>query len=111
VTDKIVVLVTAGNLREGRKIARRLVETRLAACVNVLSALESIYRWEGKIEKQSEVLLVAKTTRALFVPLRHEVLKLHSYTNPEIICLPILDAAPDYLQWLAESVRTTPEAG
>jgi periplasmic divalent cation tolerance protein len=104
VTDKIVVLVTAGNLRESRKIARNLIESRLAACVNITTQVESVYRWQGKISKSREYLLIIKTTRNRFDELRSKVAQTHSYTTPEIISLPIIGGSPDYLQWLGRSV-------
>ncbi len=104
-TDKIVVLVTTGNRREARKIARALVEQNLAACVNVSSAIESVYRWQGKLNKEKEYLLFIKTMRELFPEVRAAIQKLHSYTTPEIICLPIVDGLPDYLAWLEKSVK------
>jgi periplasmic divalent cation tolerance protein len=104
-TDKVVVLVTAASLKEARKIARGLVEARLAACVNVVPPVESIYRWQGKIENSRERLLVIKTAREIFAEVEAEIRKLHSYTNPEIICLPIVDGSREYLDWLAQSVK------
>jgi periplasmic divalent cation tolerance protein len=104
-TDKVVVLVTAPSLDEARKIARGLVEARLAACVNVVPPVESIYRWQGKIENSRERLLVVKTAREIFAEVEAAIRKLHSYTNPEIICLPIIDGSRDYLDWLAESMK------
>jgi periplasmic divalent cation tolerance protein len=104
VTDKIVVLVTAGTLRESRKIARRLIESRLAACVNITTQVESIYRWQGKVSKSREYLLIIKSTRDLFDELRSTIAQIHSYTTPEIIGLPIIDGSPDYLQWIESSV-------
>ncbi|HXJ92242.1 MAG TPA: divalent-cation tolerance protein CutA [Terriglobia bacterium] len=104
-TDKIVILVTAPSLKEARKIARNLVEERLAACVNVTPPVESIYRWQGKIENGRERLLVIKTAREIFAEVEAAIRKLHSYTNPEILCLPIIDGSRDYLDWLAGSVK------
>ena len=105
VTDKIVVLVTCGSAKEARKIARVLVEGRIAACVSMVpSAVESIYRWKGKVESAKEFLLVIKTSRGRFTALQAEVLRLHSYEVPEIVALPIADASRDYLSWIAESV-------
>lgn len=104
-TDKVVVLVTAANLKEARKIARGLVEARLAACVNVTPPVESIYRWQGKIENGRERLLVIKTAREIFAEVEAAIRRLHSYTNPEIICLPIIDGSREYLDWLADSVK------
>jgi len=105
-TNKIVVLVTCGSLKEGRRIARALVEARLAACVNVLqSRVESIYRWKGRVDTAKEFLLIVKTSRARFAALETTVKRLHSYDVPEIIALPIEKVSRDYLAWLAESVR------
>ena len=105
-TEKIVVLVTCGSLKEGRRIARALVEARLAACVNVLqSPVESIYRWKGNVDTAKEFLLIVKTSRARFAALETAVKRLHSYDVPEIIALPIQKGSRDYLAWLAESVR------
>jgi periplasmic divalent cation tolerance protein len=105
-TDKIVVLVTCGSLKEGRRIARALVEARLAACVNLLrTPVESIYRWKGNVDAAKEFLLIVKTSRARFAALETAVKRLHSYDVPEIIALPIEKGSRDYLAWLAESVR------
>jgi periplasmic divalent cation tolerance protein len=105
VTDKIVILATAPSLRESRKIARHLVESRLAACVNISRLVQSLYRWEGKIAADKEFLLFIKTTRELFPEVKAAVAKLHSYQNPEIICLPVIDGSEKYLQWIADSVK------
>lgn len=105
-TDKIVVLVTCGSLEEGRTIARTLVERRLAACVNMVAGLESVYRWKDAVEEASECLLLAKTTRAGFEPLRSAVRELHSYELPEIVALPIVDGLEAYLRWIAASVES-----
>ena len=103
-TDKVVVLVTCGSAEEAARIARALVEERLAACVNLSSPIRSIYRWEGKLCDEAEVLLVIKTARALFDRVRRTVEKLHSYQVPEVLCLPVIDAAPNYLNWLSGEV-------
>jgi len=105
-TDKIVVLVTCGSLKEGRRIARALVEARLAACVNLLrTPVESIYRGKGNVDAAKEFLLIVKTSRARFAALETAVKRVHSYDVPEIIALPIEKGSRDYLAWLAESVR------
>jgi len=106
VTDKIVVLVTAANRKECRKIAGHLVEAKLAACVNITQPIESIYRWEGKITRDPEYQLFIKSTRKLFPEIQAAISKLHSYQNPEIICLPIVDGSRNYLQWVGDSVKT-----
>jgi periplasmic divalent cation tolerance protein len=104
-TDKIVVLVTCGSAKEARKIARALVERRLAACGNILEApVRSIYRWKGKVESAKEHLLIIKTSRQRFAALRDTVKRLHSYDVPEIIALPIADGSAEYLTWIRECV-------
>ncbi|MGH9450765.1 MAG: divalent-cation tolerance protein CutA [Terriglobia bacterium] len=108
-TDKILVLVTAGNLREAKTIARRLVESRLAACVNLIQPVRSVYRWKGKLMEGREVLLMVKTRKHLFAELERAVLKSHSYTTPEILSLPVNDGSADYLEWIESSVKA-PEA-
>ena len=108
-TDKVVVLVTCSSAEEAGRIARALVEERLAACVNVSSPIRSVYRWQGKLTDDEEVLLVIKTTRELFDPLRRAVEKLHSYQVPEVICLPVIDGAPNYLNWIGASVAPESE--
>jgi periplasmic divalent cation tolerance protein len=101
-----IVLVTCGTLAEGRRIARRVVAARLAACVNIiLSPAESFYTWKGKLEKAREYLLVMKTTAKRLAELESEVKRLHSYDVPEFIALPIVAGSRDYLAWLQESVR------
>lgn len=105
-TDKIVVLVTAGNLRESRRIARRLVQSHLAACVNITQPVRSVYRWRGKVAEDREFLLIIKTSRKRFAEVKSTVLKIHSYTTPEIISLPILEGSEAYLAWLDHSVKS-----
>ena len=103
-TDKVVILVTCGSLVEGRRIARALVKEKLAACVSVSSPIRSLYRWKGKLCDEAEVLLVIKTARQLFDRVRRTVERLHSYQVPEVICVPIIDGAPNYLNWLTASL-------
>jgi periplasmic divalent cation tolerance protein len=104
-TDKLVVLVTCRSAKEAERIARSLVETRLAACGNILrSPVQSIYRWKEKIESAREVLLVIKTSRRRFPELQAAIKRLHSYEVHEIIALPIVAGSQGYLSWLAESV-------
>ena len=104
-TDKVVVLVTTASRDEGKKIARHLVESRLAACVNISQSIESVYRWEGKMAEEVEFLLVIKSVRELFPEIRAEISRLHSYQTPEIICLPVVEGSRNYLQWISDSVR------
>jgi periplasmic divalent cation tolerance protein len=104
-TDKTLILVTCGNRREAKKIARRLVESKLAACVNVGSPVESIYRWKGKIKDDREYLLLIKTRRELFPIVEATVRALHSYSTPEIVAVPIVEGSQDYLAWIDESLE------
>jgi len=97
----VVVLMTAGSRREGERIATALVDEHLAACVSVVASATSIYRWQGRIERGREVLLIAKTRRALVRRLTARVEELHSYDVPEVIALPIEGGGAAYLEWLA----------
>jgi periplasmic divalent cation tolerance protein len=103
--DKMVVLVTCRSIREANRIACALVESRLAACGNILqSPVRSVYRWKEKVETAKEFLLVIKTSRPRFPKLQAEIQRLHSYEVPEIIALPISAGSRGYLSWLGESV-------
>jgi len=102
-TDKVVVLVTCSSAEEAGKIASAIVEQRLAACANIVPGIRSVYRWEGKVQDDQETLLIIKTTRERFVALRAAIEKLHSYSVPEIIALPIVEGAEKYLNWIQES--------
>ena len=104
-SDMKLVLTTAGSQEEARKIARALVERRLAACVNIVPQIESIYRWKEKVEAAPEWLLLIKTTAAAFERVRDSIKELHSYEVPECICLEIEGGGEDYLRWIGESVR------
>ena len=106
VTDAIVVFVTAANGEEATRLADMLVGAHLAACVQILPEMESIYRWQGQIERQSEILLLAKTTRAKFEELKREVRALHSYETPEIIALTVNAYSAPYLEWLRASAKS-----
>jgi periplasmic divalent cation tolerance protein len=97
----MVVLVTCSSFAEARRIARVVVEARLAACVNILpGAVTSIYRWKGKVESAKERLLLIKTSRWRLAKLRAEIERLHSYEVPEFIALPIAAGSPAYLAWM-----------
>jgi periplasmic divalent cation tolerance protein len=106
VPKEIIVLATCGSTEEAKQIAHALIEKRLAACVNIATtAVESVYRWKGKIETAKEFPLLIKTTKPKFAALQREIERLHSYEVPEIIALPIRDGSRAYLRWLTESVR------
>lgn len=104
-TDKRIVLTTTGSRQEGEKIARALVERRLAACVNLVGPIASVYRWKEKVEKAEEFLLLIKTTAEFFPDVREAIAELHSYELPECIALPIEAGSADYLDWIEDSVE------
>ena len=104
-TDKIVVLTTCASAEEAEKIARGLIDKRLAACVNVLAGARSFYRWKGALEDAAEHLLLIKSKRELFSRLRAALEALHPYEVPEIIVLPIIDGSFAYLNWLEAQVE------
>jgi periplasmic divalent cation tolerance protein len=103
--EALVVLVTAGSSEEAECIARTLVEEGLVACVNLVPGIRSIYRWQGKVADDGEILLVAKTRRDSFAALERRVRELHSYYVPEVLALAVVDGSAGYLRWLAEAVR------
>ena len=100
----IVVLVTCPTRAVARRIATALVTRRLAACVNLLSGVESTFRWRGKVDRCREVLLLIKTTRERFGSLARVLVRLHPYEVPEVIALPIIAGSPRYLRWVGASV-------
>jgi len=103
--DQIVVLMTAPNAEEATRIAEMLVERTLAACVQILPPITSIYIWKGEVQRESEILLVAKSTRAKFDDLEEAVRAIHSYETPEIIALPIVAGSQSYLSWLSSCLE------
>jgi periplasmic divalent cation tolerance protein len=94
------IYMTAASKAEAQKIGRELVDSRLAACVNILDNMQSIYRWEEKIQEDSEVVLIAKTTEARVPRLIDKVKSLHSYDCPCIVSLPVIDGYPPFLDWI-----------
>jgi periplasmic divalent cation tolerance protein len=103
-TDKKLVLTTAGSQEEAKQIAHALVERRLAACVNIVPRVQSVYRWKEKVEEAEEWLLVVKTTAAAVARVRDAIVQLHSYESPECIYVGIEDGSVEYLKWIEESV-------
>ena len=101
-TEEIVVYITASSQEEAAKIARSLVETKLAACVNIVKNIRSIYTWQGKVEDEAEALMIVKTQKKHFSALSAKVKELHSYSVPEIIALPIIEGSDEYLKWLRD---------
>lgn len=100
-----IVSMTASSRDEAERIARALVEKRLAACVQIVSDIRSLYWWQGRMCDEHEVLFIAKTARSCFDALEAEVRRLHSYEVPEIVFLPIAAAGSDYLEWIAGVTR------
>lgn len=105
--DEIIVLITASGNEEAETIARSLVNERLAACVNMVPRIRSVFVWEGKVQDAEETLLIVKSRMPLMDELISRVKALHSYTVPEIIALPIVHGSDDYLQWLRASTKAT----
>ena len=103
-TDKVLVLTTAGSEQEARKIANELVERKLAACVNIVPRIQSVYRWEGKVESAEEFLLIIKTAKTRTEDVKVAIRELHSYDLPECIVISIESGSEKYLKWMEESV-------
>ncbi|HUK88278.1 MAG TPA: divalent-cation tolerance protein CutA [Terriglobales bacterium] len=104
-TDKRIVLTTTGSREEGEKIARALVERRLAACVNLVGPIASVYRWQEKVEQAAEFLLLIKTTADCFPDVREAIEEMHSYELPECVALPIEAGSAEYLDWIGDAVE------
>lgn len=105
----IVVVMTAPNREEAARLAEMLVGARLAACVQILPEMESVYRWQGEVRREPEHLLLAKTTEGRFAALEREVRALHSYETPEIVALPVSAVSAPYLEWLVSTVAPQQE--
>ena len=104
-TDKIVVFSTCATEAEAEKLARQLVESRVAACVSIVPGARSIYRWQGQVETAMEWVLIIKSARELFEALRLALEKAHSYEVPEMLALPVVEGAPNYLNWLEAQLK------
>ena len=104
-TDKIVVFNTCGSLDEAERLSRRLVDERLAACVTVISPVRSFYRWKDEVTDSAEWLLMIKTSRAMFEPLRAVLESSHSYELPEVIAIPVIEGSPNYLAWIEREIK------
>lgn len=102
--DAIVVFMTAANVDEARRIAKELVERRLAGCVQILPEIESVYRWNGEVQRDPEILILAKTTAAQFDDLERAVREMHSYDTPEIVAITMSHVSEPYRAWLIENV-------
>ena len=104
-TDSCLVYMTAGSAEEARLIGEALVAEQLAACVNLIDGMTSLYRWEGEIRHDTETVLIAKTTERLVVALTDRVKALHSYECPCIVALPIGGGSVDFLDWISNQVK------
>ena len=104
-SDPIIVLVTCGSEEEALKIANALVESRLAACVNLVAPIRSIYRWEERMWDEKEWLLIIKTQKNRFEELEKKIKSLHSYSVPEIVSVPIVEGSSSYLNWISENTK------
>lgn len=106
-TGYLVGLITCPT-GKGLDLARTIIQERLAACVNVIPAITSVYHWQGQIEEDAEELLILKTAQASWIDLMARIRELHPYENPEIICLDINSASPDYLKWIETVLKEKP---
>lgn len=104
-TDKVIVFSTCSSTEEANRIARGLVEERLAACVNVVNGVRSIYQWQGSVHEGEEVMLVVKSRRDLLGRLQERLANMHSYEVPEAIAIPVVDGLPAYLEWLERELN------
>ena len=100
---EIIIFVTAPNSEEASRIANALVSEQLAACVNIVPSIESIYRWEGKVTSDREALMIIKTVDDRYVDVERRVKELHSYSTPEIVAIPIEQGSREYLDWIRKS--------
>ncbi len=103
-SDELIVFLTTSNSDEAARIAEALVSERLAACVNVVDGIESIYRWEGNVTRDREALMIIKTTAERYPELEHRVKELHGYSTPEVVAIRIEQGSEPYLNWLRDSV-------
>jgi periplasmic divalent cation tolerance protein len=101
----IVIFITAANKKEAGKIARALVKNKLAACANIIKEIESVFWWQGKVDKAKEALIIIKSRKEKLAKIIKLVKRMHSYSVPEIIALPIVSGDKPYLEWIDESIR------
>lgn len=106
-SEAVMVFSTCGSLEEARRIARAIVEARLAACAQVMPEIQSIYRWKGAVEESAEALILFKTTAEKLAEIEKGIAALHSYDTPEIVAVPVSGGAERYLAWLRDSVSAT----
>lgn len=102
--DFIIILITVGSIDEAQQISRALLEQKKVACVNIVPKISSLFWWQGKIDQENEVLLLAKTKKSKFPEIINLVKEVHSYDVPEVIALPIIAGNPDYLEWIEREI-------
>ena len=103
--EYIVIYNTVPNKKEGKEIAKRLLEYKLVACVNIIDKVESVFSWDGEVCEEKEAMMIIKTRKDHFTKINHAIQKLHSYTVPEVIALPIIEADETYLKWIAHETK------
>lgn len=103
--EYIVIYCTVPNKKEGKEIATVLVENEMAACVNIIDKVESIFSWNGELNEEKEVMLMIKTRKSQFRNINHTIQKMHSYNVPEVIALPITEADETYLKWVDHETK------
>lgn len=106
--DYLFIYMTAATRDEAYKISEDLLSRQLIACANILPSMESVYIWEGRVQKSAEVSVIFKTRAELFTPIKERVLDLHSYSCPCLVALPLVDGHPDFLQWISQSTLPAP---
>lgn len=103
--EYIVIYCTVPNKKEGKEIAKVLVENEMAACVNIIDKVESVFSWNGEICEEKEAMLMIKTRKSMFKNVNHTIQKMHSYNVPEVIALPITEADETYLKWIDHETK------
>ena len=108
-TDKIVILSACSTEQEAETLARLLVDDRLAACVSVIPRVRSFYHWQGAVQSSEECLLIIKSSRDLFDSVRTKLEAVHTYEIPEVLALPVVEGAPNYMNWLTANLSEFPK--
>ncbi len=103
----VMVYITAGDKQEAEKVGKALVESKTAACVNIVEGMQSMFWWNGGVEKDNEVVVVAKTKVGLVSELTEAVKSVHSYDCPCVVAVPVIDGNPEFLQWIQEETKDT----
>jgi periplasmic divalent cation tolerance protein len=102
-----LVYMTAGDRQEAERVGQALIESKLAACVNILDGMQSMFWWQGKVEQEGEIVVIAKTRDDLVPQLTEKVKSVHSYDCPCVVAVPVIDGNPDFLQWIRDETGET----